>query len=78
VTGKRVAPERVPTDTVIPVHWLDDTSTNRCLVLDFSMQFEDVLNVGMMVRALERLLEKPGWRKLGARLRLNVRVFKTK
>ncbi|KAF2641247.1 lysR family regulatory protein [Massarina eburnea CBS 473.64] len=68
--GKR-APERVPTDTVVPLHWLDDTKTNRCLILYFMMRFDDVLDVEKLIGALEKLLEKPGWRKLGARLRLN-------
>ena len=70
--SKPVAPERVPTDVVIPVHGYDDTKTNRALYLDFSMRFDDVLDVERLVSALERLLEKPGWRKFGARLRLNV------
>lgn len=43
------------------------------MIVDFSMKFDDVLDVQKVVGALERLLAKPGWRKLGARLRLNVR-----
>lgn len=70
--SKPVAPERVSTDTVIPLHELDDTKTNRALCVDFSLRFDDVLDVEKLVGALERLFEKPGWRKLGARLRLNV------
>ncbi len=70
--SKPVAPARVPTDIVIPLHQIDDTPTNRSLCLDQSMRFDDVLDVDKLVGALERLLEKPGWRKLGARLRLNV------
>ncbi|ORY11968.1 hypothetical protein BCR34DRAFT_537431 [Clohesyomyces aquaticus] len=68
---KPVAPERVPTDEVIPLHHLDDTSVNRAICLYFSMRFDDVLDPDKLVGALEKLLERPGWRKLGARLRLN-------
>jgi hypothetical protein len=70
--SKPVAPERVPTDIVIPLHELDDTKTHRALCVDFSLRFDNVLDVEKLVGALERLIEKPGWRKLGARLRLNV------
>ncbi|KAF2470369.1 uncharacterized protein BDR25DRAFT_34308 [Lindgomyces ingoldianus] len=69
--SKLVAPERVPTDTVIPLHSWDDTKTNRKLCIYFSARFDDVLDVEKLVGALERLLERPGWRKLGARMRLN-------
>ena len=71
--NKPVAPERVPTDIVIPLGQHDDQHPYRSLVLDFSMRFDDALDVDKLVNALEKLIEKPGWRKLGARLRLNVR-----
>jgi hypothetical protein len=70
---KPVAPERVPSDIVIPLHWLDDTNTNRSMCIDLCFCYDDVLDVNKLVGALERLIEKPGWRKLGARIRLNVR-----
>jgi hypothetical protein len=35
------------------------------------MQFDDVLDAEKLASALWKLLEKPGWRKLGARLRMN-------
>ncbi|KAF2174777.1 hypothetical protein K469DRAFT_743569 [Zopfia rhizophila CBS 207.26] len=69
--GKPAAPERVPTDTVIPLGSFDDTKVNRSLSLDFTMRYDDVLDVQKLVGALEKLLDMPGWRKLGARLRLN-------
>ncbi|KAJ4291088.1 hypothetical protein N0V90_010286 [Kalmusia sp. IMI 367209] len=66
-----VTPQRVPTDTIVPLHYLDGTKTNAGIVMDFSMQFDHVLDVEKLVGALEKLLEKPGWRKLGARIRIN-------
>ncbi|CAI6338859.1 unnamed protein product [Periconia digitata] len=70
VRGKRVV-ERVPTDTVIPLGWLDDTKTNRSMILDFAMLFDDVLDEKKLIHALEKLVEKKGWKRLGGRLRLN-------
>lgn len=69
--SKPIPPARVTTDTVIPLHSLDDTNVNRSVALDLSLNYEDVLDVGKLAGALERLLERPGWRKLGARLRMN-------
>lgn len=69
--SKPVAPERVPTDTVITLYNYDDTYANRNVAFDFTMQFDEVLDADKLAEALWRLVEKPGWRKLGARLRLN-------
>lgn len=69
--GQRVAPPRIPTDTIIPLHSRDDTHQNRNVSVEFTMCFDEVLDERKLVEALWRLLEKPGWRKLGARLRLN-------
>lgn len=73
--SKRTVPEHIPTDSVIPLHRYDDSGANRNLCLEFTMQFDDVLDADRLSGALWKLLEKPGWRKLGARLRLNVYVL---
>jgi hypothetical protein len=70
--NKPAAPERVPTDTIIPLFDRDDTRTNRSISLEFTMVFNAVLDAEKLSGALWKLLERPGWRKLGARLRLNV------
>jgi hypothetical protein len=36
------------------------------------MIFDDVLDADKLSGALWKLLDRPGWKKLGARLRLNV------
>jgi hypothetical protein len=69
-----VAPPRVATDRIIPLPLLDDNKVNRAVCVTCSMKFDHVLDVEKLMGALEKLLEKPGWRKLGARLRLNVRL----
>jgi hypothetical protein len=71
VTGQRQAPRRIPTDTVIPLNSRDDTVQNRNLALEFTMRFDDILDAQQLVDALWKLLTKPGWKKLGARLRMN-------
>jgi hypothetical protein len=57
---------------IIPLHRYDDTKLNRALIVDFMLKFDDVLDVEMLINALERLFTIGNWKKLGARLRLNV------
>jgi hypothetical protein len=42
-------------------------------VLDFTLRFDDVLDSEKLGAALVRLMELGNWRKLGARLRMNVK-----
>lgn len=65
-------PQTVPTDTIVPVHYWDDTVLCRSAILYDLMRFDDVLDVGLLKTSLENLLGRKGWRKLGARVRLNV------
>jgi hypothetical protein len=71
---KPIAPPPVPTDTVIPVHYWDDTALCRAAVLYDLMRFDDVLDVGKLKTSLEKLLHRDEWRKLGARVRLDVGI----
>ncbi|KAI1491100.1 hypothetical protein F5X96DRAFT_693663 [Biscogniauxia mediterranea] len=68
---RRPSPPKVPTDTVIPLHSFDDRQINRSIQLLFMMRFDDVLDPEKLRSSLEKLLEREGWRKLGARLRRN-------
>ncbi|KAK1519533.1 uncharacterized protein CCOS01_11184 [Colletotrichum costaricense] len=65
------APATVATDTIIPLNPNDDTALNRGIVMGFMMRFDDVLNPERLHSSLTKLLGREGWRKLGARLRLN-------
>jgi hypothetical protein len=69
---KTIAPERVPTDEVIQLCERDDIPSLRAIVLEYTMVFDDVLDAEQLSGALWKLLERPGWKKLGARLRTNV------
>lgn len=71
---KPLNPEKVPTDDVIPLHFFDDNEIFRSLIVEFVLRFDDVLDREKLHNALVRLMEIGNWRKLGARLRLNVRL----
>ena len=68
------APDRVPTDRVTPVGFFDNTIIFRTFVLYTLFVFDDVLDVQKLHGSLERLVRRPGWNKLGARLRKTVRL----
>ncbi|KAI0169150.1 hypothetical protein GGR52DRAFT_592955 [Hypoxylon sp. FL1284] len=57
--------------TVIPLFRFDDTPVTRKVIVEFTMRFDDVLDPDKLRLSLEKLLSRPQWRKLGARLRLN-------
>lgn len=65
----QVEPSRVPTDEVLPMHHFDDDSTNRSIILAWTLRFNDVLDAGKLHDGLARLLEIGDWRKLGGRIR---------
>ncbi|XHG02596.1 hypothetical protein AWENTII_005941 [Aspergillus wentii] len=56
---------------IIPLHSKDATWMNRGIALEFTLQFDDVLDAEHLRRSLQRLMEIGDWKKLGARLRLN-------
>lgn len=71
-TFRRRQPPMVPTDRIIPLRFWDDLSHLRSLVHNFTLRFDDVLDIPKLRAALERLMDIGDWGQLGARLRLNV------
>ncbi|KAE8414441.1 hypothetical protein BDV36DRAFT_311814 [Aspergillus pseudocaelatus] len=69
--NKPPRPKRVPTDTVVPLSFADDQPLLRRISVNITYRFDDVLDTEVLRLSLERLLELDGWRRLGARLRLN-------
>ncbi|KAL6692413.1 hypothetical protein J3F84DRAFT_108135 [Trichoderma pleuroticola] len=67
------APQPVPTDLIVPVGFFDDTIIFRTFVLYTLFIFDDVLDPESLRTSLERIVSRPGWNKLGARLRRNDR-----
>ncbi|KAH8838879.1 hypothetical protein MCOR27_001401 [Pyricularia oryzae] len=70
-SSTRVPPPKVPTDTVIPLREMDSLPLSVGICNEFSFYFQDVLNVHKLQAALDRLVSKEKWRKMGARLRRN-------
>lgn len=68
----RKTPARVPTDTVVPLRYWDDTTVLKSLVVFSLSRFDAALDAETLHTSLERLLSRRGWRKLGARLRKSV------
>ncbi|KAM0806699.1 hypothetical protein AB5N19_07036 [Seiridium cardinale] len=68
--GKK-APARVPTDTVVPLRYWDDTVVLKSLVVYSLYRYDVALDAKKLYDSLERLVSLKGWRKLGARLRKN-------
>ncbi|KAF7537112.1 hypothetical protein G7054_g3994 [Neopestalotiopsis clavispora] len=67
----KAAPERVPTDTVVPMRYWDDSVVLKSLVVFSLSRFDVALDANRLHESLEKLLSMEGWRKLGARLRKN-------
>lgn len=68
-------PPTVPTDRILPLNAADDTAVLRSVVVVLSYRFDDVLDPERLKSSYEKLLDRPGWRKIGARLRLNVGCY---
>jgi len=73
-SSARKPPQAVETDDIYPVHMLDDTKSLRDIVVTWTLRFNDVLDADKLHVSLSRLLEIGDWRKVGGRLRLNVRT----
>lgn len=70
----RRLPPREPTDVIVPLGDFDDNWLYRySAVVSCMFVVDDVLDVNILRSTLEALVEKPGWRKLGSRLRCNVK-----
>ena len=65
-----VAP--VPSDKVQPLHFFENSLLVQGNNMAVSLVFDDVLNVEKLRRALEGLVRREGWRRLGGRVRRNV------
>ena len=63
-----------PTDTILPVYYFDDTPLLRNYVQCSTLRFNDVLDAEMLKESLSRVIALPGWRKLGGRVRMDVRT----
>ncbi|KAF4969491.1 hypothetical protein FSARC_3277 [Fusarium sarcochroum] len=60
-----------PTDTVLPVYYFDDTPLLRNCINCWTLRFHDLLDAELLQESLSHVLARPGWRKLGGRIRMN-------
>ncbi|PNP47767.1 hypothetical protein THARTR1_10452 [Trichoderma harzianum] len=65
-SANRAPPPIIPTDEVIPLRFVDELYR---FSFDFTLVFRDVMDAEMLRASAERLLQRDGWRQLGARLR---------
>lgn len=54
-------------DELYPLHAFDDTRENRKL-LSWTLRFDSVLDADQLHLSLVKLIDRPGWRKMGGRL----------
>lgn len=60
-------------DDVFPVHFVDQAGIIRASIINYTFRFNDVLDPGNLHGSLVKLLGMEDWRKLGGRLRKDVR-----
>lgn len=68
----RDAPAIISTDQVIPLHWFEDGFMWKKVIVYTLFVFDDTLDPDKLRDALTRLIQRDGYKKLGARLRRNV------
>lgn len=66
-------PTVVPTDKIVPLHWFEDGVMWKKVIVYTLFVFDDALSPDKLRDSLERLVNREGYRKLGGRLRRNVR-----
>jgi len=68
-SAKRVPPPTIITDDVTPLRFVDELYP---VSFDFTLVFRDVMDTEMLRAAADKVLQREGWRQLGARLRRTV------
>lgn len=57
-------------DEIYPLHAFDDTRENK-RILSWTLRFDSVLDADLLHLSLVKLIDRPGWRKMGGRLSKN-------
>ncbi|TPX07382.1 uncharacterized protein E0L32_002148 [Thyridium curvatum] len=61
----------VPTDQVIPLHWFEDGFMWKTVIVYTLLAFDEALDPETLRDSLTRLIQRDGYKKLGARIRKN-------
>lgn len=72
--GRTPVHDAVPTDRVLPLHFFEDSLLVQGNNMAVSLVFDEVLDPEKLRQALEGLVKREGWQRLGGRLRKNVRA----
>lgn len=69
--GDKVEDENKPheDDEVVPVHFIDQAAIVRTSIINYTFRYNAVLDPAKLHRGLVKLVEIPGWNKVGGRLR---------
>lgn len=73
-TAARSVGQQDEDDEIYPVHFIDQGGIIRQSIINYTFRYHAVLDPGKLRDSLVQLLEIGDWRKLGGRLRLNVRM----
>lgn len=73
--GSKPVVETVPTDRVRPIHFFENSPLVQGNNMAVSIVFGAVLDPEKLRSSLEGLVRRPGWERLGGRLRKNVRAW---
>ncbi|PCG96047.1 Transferase [Penicillium occitanis (nom. inval.)] len=68
---KPTPPSKVESDEVVPLPFFDDTLLLANNVITHMYVYDTVLDAKKLSDSLERLAQRPGWRKMSARVRKN-------
>jgi hypothetical protein len=68
-SAKRAPLPTIPTDDVTPLRFVDELYP---VSFDFTLVFRDAMDTEMLRAAADKVLQREGWRQLGARLRRTV------
>jgi hypothetical protein len=69
-----MGPSMLESDEIFPVHFIDQAGIIRSSIINYTFRYNDVLDANKLHNSLNQLLHMGEWRKLGGRLRLNVRI----
>lgn len=72
IFGRKPAVELVPSDRVLPLHFFENSLLVQGNNMAVSLVFDEVLDPEKLRVALDGLVKRKGWERLGGRLRKNV------
>lgn len=72
-SGRKPPVETFPSDRVVPLHFFENSLLVQGNNMAVPLVFDEVLDPQKLRDALEGLVKREGWQRLGGRLKKNVR-----